>query len=134
MELAARRSRQGFTLVEVLVAMVILAVGLLASLVGVMAALDHSQGNSLRDGAVKIAQEQQEAARNMRYDLIQTIPRTQTISRQFRKSNWDYTVNTNSVGVGAGPTGMTHVAVTVQWTFKNKTYSYSLETFVRQKR
>ena len=59
--------KRGFTLVEVLVTLLILAFGMLASVVGIMAALDHSLMNEMRNDAMKIAQEQEEAARNMPY-------------------------------------------------------------------
>ena len=79
--------KRGFTLIEVMVTLIILAFGMLASVVGIMAALDHSLMNEMRNDAMKIAQEQAEAARNMPYANIQNIPPTQTITRQVRKKH-----------------------------------------------
>jgi len=136
-------AERGFTLIEVLVALMVLAFGLLASIVGIMAALDYSLVNEMRNDAMKIAQEQEEAARNMPYTSIEAIPASQTITRQVRKRLVSYTVNFNkpppvaSVGAGAS-LGMTLVQFTVQWQMKNsvtnhvKTYSYVSQTFVRQ--
>ena len=77
--------KRGFTLIEVLVTLMILAFGMLASVIGIMAALDHSLMNEMRNDAMKIAQEQEEAARNMPYANIQTISQLpQTITRQVR--------------------------------------------------
>jgi prepilin-type N-terminal cleavage/methylation domain-containing protein len=126
--------KRGFTLIEVMVTLLLLAFGMLASIVGIMAALDHSLMNEMRNDAMKIAQEQEEAARDMPYANIHQIPTPQTITRQVRKSLVNYTVKFSSPAVapGAAGMGMTLVQFQVQWQFKNNTYSYILQTIVRQ--
>ncbi len=126
---------RGFTLIEVMVTLVLLAFGLLASLVGIMAALDQNVLSEMRNDAIKIAQEQEEAVRNMPYVNIQNIPGTQTISRQVRKRNVAYTVNIVRLST-AGGAGMSLVQFTVQWLYgKNPNpYTYTLQTIVRATR
>ena len=131
---ANARDKRGFTLIEVMVTLIILAFGMLATVIGIAAALDHSLMNEMRNEAMKIAQEQEEAARDMPYANIQAIAPTQTITRQVRKSLVSYTVyfSTPAVAPGGAGMGMTIVQFTVQWAFKNTTYSYVLQTIVRQ--
>ncbi|HYA41142.1 MAG TPA: type II secretion system protein [Syntrophobacteraceae bacterium] len=135
-------ANRGFTLIEVMVSLIVLAFGLLASVVGIMSALDYSLVNEMRNDAMKIAQEQEEAARNMPYANIQTIPTVQIITRQVRKQSVAYTVNfyrpANWVATSGSNSGMSRLQFTVQWQYKNsisnqmKQYSYVLETIVRQ--
>ena len=68
------RDKRGFTLIEVMVSLLMLAFGLLASIIGIMAALDYSLMDEMRNDAMKIAQEQQEAARNMHYKPSSNFP------------------------------------------------------------
>jgi prepilin-type N-terminal cleavage/methylation domain-containing protein len=129
-------NKHGFTLVEVLVTLLILAVGMLASMVGIMKALDHSLMSEMRNDAIKIAQEQQEAVRNMNYNAIPQIPASQTIWRQVRKTSIPYTVTCTLPPTPPSAFGLGARAVdfNVQWTFKNTNYSCDLRTIVRQTR
>ena len=107
-----------------MVTLVILAFGMLASLVGIMAALDYSLMNEMRNDAMKIAQEQEEAARNMPYANIQTIPASaKTITRQVRK-NWSLIRSISAAcqlaAAAAGYGNGRMVQFTVQWTFKEQ--------------
>jgi hypothetical protein len=123
-----------------MVTLMLLAFGLLASIVGIMSALDYSLVNEMRNDAMKIAQEQEEWVRNMPYANIQTIPATQTITRQVRKTlvNYSVTFNRPAIALGGAGMGMTLAEFTVNWTFKNsltnqtRNYSYVLQTIVRQ--
>ena len=88
--------KRGFTLIEVMVTLVILAFGMLASVIGIMTALDHSMMDEMRNDAMKIAQEQQEAARNMDYNAHPANSghgaKWCQITRQVRKQLVPYTV------------------------------------------
>ncbi len=124
--LAIRNSR-GFTLVEVTIAMLVLLVGLLGSLMGVMAAADYNLGNTLRNEAIRISQEQLENLRVTRYETI-AAANTQ-VQRSVRKAVYPFqvatTVTTND--------SIRHIGVTVQWTYKNRTRSFTTETIIRQR-
>ena len=130
MDPAVILSNRGFTLVEVMISMLVLLIGMLGSLVGVMAAADHNLANALRDEAVKIAQEQLENARTGQFALVVNgnIP----VQRQVRKTLYTFQVTTN-VASGGLSNSLKLVTVTVQWTFKNQNRSHLAETIVRQR-
>ncbi|NLJ29503.1 MAG: prepilin-type N-terminal cleavage/methylation domain-containing protein [Deltaproteobacteria bacterium] len=122
------QNKEGFTLVEVLVAMVVLLLGLLASLFGVMTALDHNLANAMRNEAMTIAQQQMENARSTRYEALVDGDTSSQVQRQFRKAQRTFDVNTNVTAVD----NIKRIIVTVQWTLKNRTHSFSLESIVRE--
>lgn len=126
MDPTAFRNNEGFTLVEVLVAMVILLLGLMASLYGVMTALDYNLSNNLRNEARIIAQEQMENTRNTAYANIPVGDTVSQIQKHLRKAVRTFQVTT-SVVLG---TNLKQVRVTVQWTHKDRTHSYALESIV----
>jgi type IV pilus assembly protein PilV len=120
-------ARRGFTLVEVLIAMLVLLLGMLSSLVGVIAAGDYNLGNALRNEAVKIAQEQLENTRVGRYDAIAST--SFQVQRQVRKTPQNFQVTINPTTNDT----LRQVNVIIQWTFKNRPHSYTAETIVRQR-
>jgi prepilin-type N-terminal cleavage/methylation domain-containing protein len=128
-----RCNKKGFTLIEVLVTLMILAFGMLACVVGIKGALDHSMMNEMRNEAMKIAQEQEEAARSMPYADIAQIP-PQTITRHLSKGSVPYNVacTVTPAPNAAANLGASTVQFTVSWYFKTTNYLYNLETIVRQ--
>lgn len=120
---------RGFTFIEVLIALVILMFGLLGTLAGFMSAIDYNLQNSIRNEAIQIAQEELESIRNTRYDSVPlgTQPAV-AVTRQFRKSNQVFQV----IQDVASQSNMRQVTITVQWTHRNKTYSYSAQTLLRE--
>jgi prepilin-type N-terminal cleavage/methylation domain-containing protein len=129
--------KRGFTLIEVMVTLVILAFGMLASAIGIMSALDHNLINEMRNEAMKIAQEQEETVRNTPYASInQNIPATQQIYRQVRKQLVCYDVTFTqpytSGSTEANGIGMTLVQFKITWNFKRlPQFKYILQTVVR---
>jgi type IV pilus assembly protein PilV len=113
-----------------MISMLVLLIGMLGSLVGVMAAADHNLGNALRDEAVKIAQEQLEDARTGQFALV--VNGNTPVQRQVRKTLYTFQVTTN-VASGGLSNSLKLVTVTVQWTFKNQNRSHLAETIVRQR-
>lgn len=123
-------NRSGFTLIEVLVALVVLSLGMLASLIGVMGALNHNMLNELRGEAIQIAQQQAESVRNAPYATIAGYAgttRTQNIQEQVRNALITYTVSTNySQSTGSQGYNSSLVTFTVSW---NTKYGKQIQTF-----
>jgi len=140
---AGVRPQGGFTLIEVMVTLMILAFGMLASMVGIMAALDHNLMNEMRNDAMKLAQEQLEAIRNTNWGSgnMPTVNPYQ-IQIPVRKTTVNYGVNVSTPAV-ANPqngqyNGLTIYQCQVTWSHKGpmdsapRNYKYILQTIVRQ--
>lgn len=115
--LASASSNDGFTLIEVMTAMLILTVGLLGLLQAVNVAMEHNLKNRLRDNAVMIGEQQINSLIKMPIDdpIINTYTTVTalsgTLKKPYRVERTKQNITTDSV----------RYRVNVQWTFKNMT-------------
>jgi len=124
------KNNKGFTLIESLVALVILAIVLLGLLTGLMIAIDMNTRNILRDEAVKIADKYAEICRN---DITKCKSPTSPEERQFRnfKEQYNIDVKIDNPNVTSGSNiNVKIVNITVTWQYRGKNYSHTIKTAV----
>jgi type IV pilus assembly protein PilV len=118
------RDSRGFTLIEVLMALLILTVGLLGLLQSVNIAYEHTLRNRLRDEAAAIAEEQLNVMRlNPSLDSFTTA--NNAIGgrvKPFRVSRMSERIRES---------GSRKLTVTVRWSFKNMTVVHEIYTIRR---
>lgn len=133
MELTVYSSKSGFTLLEVLVAMVIMMIGLLALLQTVNVALLHNMADQLRNDAVQVADEQMVLEMTKPFDLISSAPPSspniniKSVSRNIYKASTTYTVT--KTGSDITPTTKS-VSLSVAWTYKGQNYNHSINSLI----
>lgn len=132
-------NNQGFTLMEFVVATLILTVGLLGMLSAVNTATKHNLGNVLRAEAVTLGDDEIMNVRSRAFASISTnlsnppdpakdkVPPFVTKTRNVRGVMKDFSVQRY---VKQQVTQSKEVIVTVRWVQNNKTYSHSVSSVV----
>jgi len=120
-----RNSQRGFTLVEVLVALVIVAIILLGNMAALSLSYRKNLQNILRDEAVKVAQEEME-----RYRDSGACDASVTRTRQIRNYQWNFTVNCDENPLSGG---ITQVTIRVSWQYpEGQNHSFRMVSYVQQ--
>jgi type IV pilus assembly protein PilV len=123
MALHANLNEAGFTLIEFLVAIVIMMVGLLGLLQTVNLAYSHNLVTEFRNEAVMLADEQMVIEKSKGFDLISTgTTNVKSISRNFRSASKTYTVTK----VGSVVGDLKAINITISWTYKGTPYSSAI--------
>jgi type IV pilus assembly protein PilV len=129
MEIACKNNEDGFTLIEFLVALVILSVGLLGLLQTLNYSIDHNMNTQLRKEAIMLADERMASEKSKSFGSILTSTETQTIKVNVANAEKDYSVVKSAVDV----TGYTkNVQVLVSWSYKGKAYSHIISSLVAE--
>ena len=128
METVNQKNR-GFTLVEVLVAILILFISMMAVLHALGLSVEHNMKNIIMDEAVRMSEQRLNELRNEPITtLTSSTPSTQlTISRNFRNITIDYNVNWIVENLSADSRA---IQVLVQWRWKNIDHQHTATSIV----
>lgn len=116
----SRCAESGFTLIEVMMAMLVLTVGLLGLLQSVSVSYEHNLRNRLREEAVGLAEEQLNTM--MSYGALKPVT---TARRVIGGVNKPFVVVRSSDAVGGDCKKLT---VAVSWGFKNISTRHEIYT------
>jgi type IV pilus assembly protein PilV len=129
-------NKKGFTLVEVLIALVVSLLVFLALMQTALVSIDANMINVLRDEAVSIAEMRMNEARNIPFDNLAEGSTDVSTTRNFRNiANFSYNVTRTVSNLG---TDNKQVNITITWEWKDKTltngnpYTHSISTIVRK--
>lgn len=116
----------GFTLIEFLVAIVILMVGLLGLLQTINLSLQHNLTTQLRNEAVSVADDFMSREISKTFDLISTSTGVFPMNRKVSTSSVIYTVQRS----GASVSNSKQINVVVAWNYKGKQYQHETTAVV----
>ena len=119
----SNRINSGFTLIEVMVAIVIMMVGMLGLLQSINVAMEYNLRNHLRDEAVLVGEKYINELKGKAFATSTiTFPLISTVSK-IRGVNKKLMVETSSTQLADDATGTTNrLQVVVKWTYKGVTY------------
>jgi prepilin-type N-terminal cleavage/methylation domain-containing protein len=132
-------NKSGSTLLELLVAMTILAIVAVALMQSSILVLQKSVQNEIRDEAVRLGEQRMNELRSGQggfdnaatgnLDLVVGPVTFPTVTRTIRNAAMPFTVSKNVVSLD---TDTKQVTVTVQWWFRSQQYSHSVMSIVRR--
>ena len=127
--MSAIRNDNGFTLIEFMVAVLILMVGLLGLLQTVNMSISNNMVTQLRNEGVVAAD--QELGRQIAkgYDNVSTGHASYVLSRKVFNGYRNYSV----VRDGAEFSNSRQVKITVSWKYKNTPYSHDASSVITRK-
>ncbi len=141
-------NKRGLTLVEVMIALVVLLLVSLALMQTALLSIDSNMKNALRDEAVRIAAMRMEEARTLEFtqtadrlvddtgslagaDCPPDFPATGVlVARDVRSvSGFDFCTNMDVWGIDADTR---RVIITVGWKWKDEPYTHAISTVMRK--
>ena len=121
-------NRNGFTLVEFLVSIVILMIGLLGLLQTINVAIDQDLGNVFRNEAVIVVDEMMMEKRAKTFDSVSTVVnKTYARQRIVRGIPKTFTITET---VGSVTSNSKQISINASWTKKNSTFNHSATSVV----
>lgn len=125
------QDKKGMTLVEVVIALLVLLIVFLALMQTALVGIDANMLNVLRDEAVNIAEEQMNTARNIPFDsLTAGAVDVSPPARSLRNiAAFTYTVTRTVTDIN---TDSKQVDIAVAWDWKENPYTHTILTIVRR--
>jgi type IV pilus assembly protein PilV len=130
MERVAMFNKKGVTLIEMMIALVILLVVSLALMQTAIIGMNVNLQNILRDEAVNIAEMRMNQLRSLPFDSIS--PGAETVTRNFRGFTETYNSLRTIATITANSQQIKQISILVSWTYRGKTYDHGITSIVRQ--
>jgi type IV pilus assembly protein PilV len=124
-QITARQNNKGFTLIEVLVASIILVIGMLGVLQTITFSIQHNLANYSRDESVRIAEQRMNELRDTSFTALASG--SSIITRQYKKVTRTFNVTWTVTSLS---TNSVSVQVVVSCVILGKTYSHSITSLV----
>lgn len=115
---------RGFTLIELMVAMLITLVGLVGLLQAVNVAMEHNMRNMLRDEAVLVGEQVMGYQKVRPFAQISTTNSAVTVNSRLRRGSLSYTVAPTSTALSTAR----QLIVTVSWRYKGVDYTHQVRS------
>jgi type IV pilus assembly protein PilV len=124
-------NRKGMTLIEVMMALLILAIVSLALMQTALLGMKENLRNAIRDEAVNLADQKMNELRNTAStDVTPGTYDYPPMERKFRASSVWFTPQRNVTQVGSD-INTKQITMSIGWTFSGQTYTHSVTTIVR---
>jgi type IV pilus assembly protein PilV len=117
------RNKRGFTLIEVLIAFVILIIGLLGLLTTVNVAMVHNLKNATRDEVTRIASSTMQEMRSQPFDSVVSDTAATPVTSRLRSMTKQYQVRRTVTNLD---TRSRQYQVDVTWTHKDESFTHSI--------
>lgn len=124
------KNKEGFSLVEFLVAMVILTVGLLGLLQAVNLSINHNMQNEIRNIAVTLADEMMSEQKKQGFESLEEGTLEDEVERSVSKTRKKFNVVTDVLMISKSAESSKQITVTVRWDYKQRNYSHSISSIV----
>lgn len=115
-------NKSGFTLVELMAAMLIMMVGVVGLLQAVMIATEHNLKNQIREEVTRIADSTMNDMRTGIFEAV-TTSSPYTVPSNIRNTSRRYTVRKTVAAMGSGSR---QYQVDVSWKYKNYSATHSI--------
>ncbi len=122
-------NNSGFTLIEFLVAIVILMVGMLGLLQTVNYAISNNMTNQLRQEALMVGDEQINLEKAKKFEAISTNTRSAVVPRMVNGAFRNYSVIKTSTALTSQ---YTNIDMQLIWKYKGQRYVHSISSVVSQ--
>lgn len=123
----ARLNNNGFTLIEFLVAIVILSVGLLGLLQTVNYSIDNNMTTLLRDEALRVADERLVTEKSRVFDAISTNTRNENVSVKVVNAFKNYSIAKTTSSVSNNTKS---IRIDVTWKYKGSRYAHVISSLI----